>query len=166
LAEGIQFIDWVLDDNFTFLGMRDYKFINDGEGGSLERVDVPGLGLLSDPDLMVLRKGATFVTHTPELLDFMRRPEPLLVTKANIRSRVHRRTYMDYIGLKTYAEDGTLFGELRIVGLFSATAYTRSTRNIPYLRRKTDQVMERAGLRSRQSFGSRAGQCAGKLSAR
>jgi glutamate dehydrogenase len=145
LAEGIQFIDWVLDDNFTFLGMRDYKFINDGEGGSLERVDVPGLGLLSDPDLMVLRKGATFVTHTPELLDFMRRPEPLLVTKANIRSRVHRRTYMDYIGLKTYAEDGTLFGELRIVGLFSATAYTRSTRNIPYLRRKTDQVMERAG---------------------
>ncbi len=145
LAEGIQFIDWVLDDNFTFLGMRDYKFVDDGEGGSLERVDVPGLGLLSDPDLMVLRKGATFVTHTPELLDFMRRPEPLLVTKANIRSRVHRRTYMDYIGLKTYAEDGTLFGELRIVGLFSATAYTRSTRNIPYLRRKTDQVMERSG---------------------
>lgn len=145
LAEGIQFIDWVLDDNFTFLGMRDYKFVDDGEGGSLDRVDVPGLGLLSDPDLMVLRKGATFVTHTPELLDFMRRPEPLLVTKANIRSRVHRRTYMDYIGLKTYADDGTLFGELRIVGLFSATAYTRSTRNIPYLRRKTDQVMERSG---------------------
>ncbi|MEO0383747.1 MAG: NAD-glutamate dehydrogenase [Pseudomonadota bacterium] len=145
LAEGIQFIDWVLDDNFTFLGMRDYKFVDDGEGGSLDRVDVPGLGLLSDPELMVLRKGSTFVTHTPELLDFMRRPEPLLVTKANIRSRVHRRTYMDYIGLKTYAEDGTLFGELRIVGLFSATAYTRSTRNIPYLRRKTDQVMERSG---------------------
>jgi glutamate dehydrogenase len=105
----------------------------------------PGLGLLSDPDLMVLRKGATFVTHTPELLDFMRRPEPLLVTKANIRSRVHRRTYMDYVGLKTYTDDGTLFGELRIVGLFSATAYTRSTRNIPYLRRKADQVMERSG---------------------
>ena len=145
LAEGIQFIDWVLDDNFTFLGVRDYKFIDDGEGGSLERVDVPGLGLLSDPDLMVLRKGSTYVTHTPELLDFMRRPEPLLVTKANIRSRVHRRTYMDYVGLKTYTDDGTLFGELRIVGLFSATAYTRSTRNIPYLRRKADQVMERSG---------------------
>ncbi len=145
LAEGIQFIDWVLDDNFTFLGMRDYKFIDDGEGGELQRVESPGLGLLSDPSMMVLRKGGTFVTHTPELLDFLRRPEPLIVTKANVRSRVHRRTYMDYIGLKTYADDGTLFGELRIVGLFSATAYTRSTKNIPYLRRKSDQVMERSG---------------------
>ncbi len=145
LAEGIQFIDWLLDENFTFLGMRDYRFIDDGEGGTLERVDAPGLGLLADPDLMVLRKGDTYVTHTPELLDFLRRPEPLIVTKANVRSRVHRRTYMDYIGLKTYAEDGSLFGELRIVGLFSATAYTRSTANIPYLRRKTNQVMQRAG---------------------
>ncbi|MEM6384329.1 MAG: NAD-glutamate dehydrogenase [Pseudomonadota bacterium] len=145
LAEGIQFIDWVLDDNFTFLGMRDYKFIDDGEGGALERTEDIGLGLLSNPDLMVLRKGEQFVTHTPELLDFLRRPEPLLVTKANVRSRVHRRTHMDYIGLKTYTDDGRLFGELRIVGLFSATAYTRSTRNIPYLRRKTEQVMERSG---------------------
>lgn len=145
LAEGIQFIDWLLDDNFTFLGMRDYKFVKDDEGGALEKVESPGLGLLSDPGMMVLRKGTTFVTHTPELLDFLRRPEPLIVTKANVRSRVHRRTYMDYVGLKTYAEDGTLFGELRIVGLFSATAYTRSTRNIPYLRRKTDQIMERSG---------------------
>lgn len=145
LAEGIQFIDWVLDDNFTFLGMRDYRFVDDHQGGALERVDEVGLGLLANPDMMVLRKGATYVTHTPELLDFLRRPEPLIVTKANVRSRVHRRTYMDYIGLKTYTEDGRLFGELRIVGLFSATAYTRSTRNIPYLRRKTDQVMARAG---------------------
>lgn len=145
LAEGIQFIDWLLDDNFTFLGMRDYRFVDDHEGGALERVDEVGLGLLSNPDMLVLRKGKTFVTHTPELLDFLRRPEPLIVTKANVRSRVHRRTYMDYVGLKTYSEDGTLFGELRIVGLFSATAYTRSTKNIPYLRRKTDQIMERAG---------------------
>ena len=145
LAEGIQFIDWLLDDNFTFLGVRDYKFVDDDEGGRLERVEMPGHGLLSNPDLMVLRKGANFVSHTPELLDFLRRPELLIVTKANVRSRVHRRTYMDYVGLKTYADDGSLFGELRIVGLFSATAYTRSTRNIPYLRRKTDQVMELAG---------------------
>ncbi|MEM6712858.1 MAG: NAD-glutamate dehydrogenase [Pseudomonadota bacterium] len=145
LAEGIQFIDWLLDDNFTFLGLRDYRFVDDGEGGTLEPVTNSGLGLLSDPEMLVLRKGANFVTHTPELLDFMRRPEPLIVTKANVRSRVHRRAYMDHIGLKTYAEDGTLFGELRIVGLFSATAYTRSTRGIPYLRRKTNLVMERAG---------------------
>src|SRR6202035_5159968 len=41
---------------------------------------------------------------------------------------------------------GRLFGIFRIVGLFTSTAYTRSTRSIPYLRRKSATVMSRAGL--------------------
>ena len=40
----------------------------------------------------------------------------------------------------------TLIGEFRIVGLFTSTAYTRSTRTIPYLRRKVDAVLQRAGF--------------------
>ena len=28
------------------------------------------------------------------------------VAKANIRSRVHRRAYMDYVGVKRYGADG------------------------------------------------------------
>ncbi|MEM1287964.1 MAG: NAD-glutamate dehydrogenase [Pseudomonadota bacterium] len=146
LAEGIQFIDWMLDDNFTFLGMRDYRFYDDGSQETMERTDTIGLGLLSDPNLMVLRKGNDFVTHTPELLDFLKRPELLLVTKANVQSRVHRKTHMDYVALKTYDDEGNLFGELRVVGLFSATAYTRSSKSIPYLRLKTQRVLDRSGF--------------------
>ena len=37
-------------------------------------------------------------------------------------------------------------GEFRIVGLFTSTAYTRSIRSIPYLRRKVDAVLTRAGF--------------------
>ena len=39
-----------------------------------------------------------------------------------------------------------LTGEFRIVGLFTSTAYTRSARTIPYLRRKVDAVLRRAGF--------------------
>ena len=43
-----------------------------------------------------------------------------------MRSRVHRRVYLDYIGVKRFDADGKLVGEFRIVGLFTSTAYTRS----------------------------------------
>ena len=63
-----------------------------------------------------------------------------------MRSRVHRRVYMDYVGVKRFDRDGKLIGEFRIVGLFTSTAYTRSMRTIPYLRRKVDAVLTRAGF--------------------
>jgi glutamate dehydrogenase len=52
---------------------------------------------------------------------------------------------MDYIGVKLFSPDGGLAGELRIVGLFTSTAYTRSTRSIPILRRKVERVIAKAG---------------------
>ena len=63
-----------------------------------------------------------------------------------MRSRVHRRVDMDYIGVKRFDRDGKLVGECRICGLFTSTAYTRSMRAIPYLRRKVDGVIRRAGF--------------------
>ncbi len=82
---------------------------------------------------------------TPEIRAFLMQREPLFVTKTNIRSRVHRRVYMDYVGLKLINGRGKLVGELRIIGLFTSTAYTRSARVIPFLRRKVASIMRRAG---------------------
>jgi glutamate dehydrogenase len=76
----------------------------------------------------------------------MREPTVLIVTKANVSSRVHRRVRMDYVGIKLYTPDGRLEGELRVVGLFTSGAYTRSARQIPYVRHKVAQVLERAGF--------------------
>src|SRR5919201_3187080 len=76
----------------------------------------------------------------------LKQPTLLIVTKAAVRSRVHRRIYMDYVGVKRFDRRGKLVGEFRIVGLFTSTAYTRSSRSIPYLRRKVDAVMKRAGF--------------------
>jgi len=39
-----------------------------------------------------------------------------------------------------------LEGELRLVGLFTSGAYTRSARQIPYVRHKVAQVLKRAGF--------------------
>ena len=68
------------------------------------------------------------------------------MTKAAQRSRVHRRVDLDYIGVKHFDRDGKLVGEWRFCGLLTSTAYTRSVRAIPYLRRKVDSIVERAGF--------------------
>ena len=83
---------------------------------------------------------------TPEIRALLNEPTLLIVTKAAVRSRVHRHVYMDYVGVKRFDADGKLVGEFRIIGLFTSTAYTRSTRTIPYLRRKVDAVVRRAGF--------------------
>ncbi|MFC5387299.1 NAD-glutamate dehydrogenase [Aquamicrobium segne] len=145
-AEAVAFLEWLRDDNFTFLGMREYTYSGSKEQGELELADTAGLGILTDPDVLVLRRGTESVTTTPEIRAFLHGPEPLIVTKANAKSFVHRRIYLDYVGIKTYRPDGSLAGELRIVGLFTSAAYTRSVMTVPYLRSKVEAVIEKSGF--------------------
>ncbi|SFB54275.1 glutamate dehydrogenase [Rhizobium sp. NFR07] len=144
--EALAFIDWLRDDNFMFLGMREYVYSGKGSEAKVERGKGRGLGILSDPDVLVLRQGKDQVTTTPEILEFLDGPEFLIVTKANVKSVVHRRAYMDYVGVKRFDENGRVVGELRIVGLFTATAYTQSVRDVPLLRAKVAGIEEHFGF--------------------
>src|SRR5712671_822710 len=145
VAEANQFLQWLCADNFTFLGLREYRFSPDSDASD-DITTGEGLGILRDPDVKVLRRGGEMVVMTPEIREFMREPTLLIVIKANVSSRVHRRIRMDYVGIKLYAPDGRLEGELRVAGLFTSGAYTRSARQIPYVRHKVAQVLERAGF--------------------
>ena len=144
VAEAIALFEWMLADNFTFLGVREYRFVDDDPNADL--VGVNGLGLLRDPDLKVLRQGREFLNVTPEVRAFLAEPTPLIVTKANIKSRVHRRVHMDYVGLKLFSPEGQPQGELRIVGLFTANAYDSPVAAVPYLRRKAEAVLSHTAL--------------------
>ncbi len=145
LAESIQFLKWLADGNFTLLGMRSYNFVMRGAEPHLEPDDASGLGLLRNPERTVLRRSGDTTEMSPEARDFFTKPAPLIITKASFLSPVHRRLHVDSIGVKLYAEDGTLTGELRIAGLFSASAYNDTTRNIPFLCHKINQVFLRSG---------------------
>jgi glutamate dehydrogenase len=144
IAEAVAFLEWLADNNFTFLGIRNYRFT--AAQDTLEPVFDSGLGILHSRDMTVLRRWNEPLVITPQMRALLKQPTLLIVTKAAVRSRVHRRVYMDYVGVKRFDRDGKLVGEFRIVGLFTSTAYTRSTRSIPYLRRKVDAVMTRAGF--------------------
>jgi glutamate dehydrogenase len=145
VAEASQFLQWLCADNFTFLGVREYRFSPNSDASD-DITTGDGLGILRDPEVKVLRRGSQMVVMTSEIREFMREPSLLIVIKANVSSRVHRRIRMDYVGIKLYTPDGRLEGELRLVGLFTSGAYTRSVKQIPYVRHKVAQVLQHAGF--------------------
>ncbi|MBM6593771.1 NAD-glutamate dehydrogenase [Microvirga pudoricolor] len=144
VREAVAFLDWMAQDNFTFLGLREYRF--PAGDTAADPVQGTGLGLMRDPSVRVLRRGRELVTMSPEIRAFLARPQALIITKANVKSRVHRRAHLDYVGVKLFDDDGRLEGELRIVGLFTSSAYTSTTSEVPYLRLKAARVVARAGF--------------------
>ncbi len=96
-------------------------------------------------DATALEGGGRFVV-TPAARAFLDEPQLLVITKSTRRSRVHRHSHMDYVGVKLFDANGKLAGEFVIIGLFTSTTYTKSTATIPYLRRKVIAVVRRAGF--------------------
>ncbi|MGL4441925.1 MAG: NAD-glutamate dehydrogenase [Bosea sp. (in: a-proteobacteria)] len=153
MAEAMRFLDWISTDNFTFLGMREYRFA--ATAAAADQVGGTGLGILRDPAVMVLRRGRDLVATTPEIRAFLNKPQALIITKANVKSRVHRRVHLDYVGIKLFTADGRLDGELRIVGLLTSSAYTGTAASVPYLRLKVAQVAKLAGF-DQDSYSGRS----------
>ncbi|MBI1251178.1 MAG: NAD-glutamate dehydrogenase [Alphaproteobacteria bacterium] len=148
VSEAVALLRWLAGDRFTFLGARDYAYPRDASGKFL--ADEPiilensGIGVLADPERYVLRTSNEPLLLTPEIQKMLGEPDPLIVAKSTMRSRVHRRVTADYIGVKRYGPDGEVTGETRFVGLFASDAYIEMTRDIPMLRRKVEWVIEKA----------------------
>ncbi len=115
-------LQWLADDHFTFLGYREYVLQAEEGNDMLRAVPGTGLGILrSDQDL------SKPAGKLPAAVAAKAREKQLLIiTKANSRSTVHRPVYLDYIGVKTFDEQGEVVGERRFLGLFSSAAYTES----------------------------------------
>jgi glutamate dehydrogenase len=143
ITEATAFLKWMVEENFTFLGVRDYVFTEDK---ILTPVFETGLGLLRDSGVRLLQHWNKPVTITPEVRAFLQEQTLLIITKSSARSRVHRRAHLDYVGIKRFDRSGKLIGEHRFCGLFTSTAYTQPARGIPYLRRKVDRIIHRAGF--------------------
>jgi len=151
IAEARAFLDWLANDHFTFLGYRNHDLIKvEGEDG-LRVVPDSGLGLLRTPGGENL--SASFAALPPKVRERARERALLVITKSNSRSTVHRPGYLDYVGIKRFDADGEVCGEHRFLGLYTSTAYMAMPEQIPLLRRKVLQVVERAGLEPQSHAG-------------
>jgi glutamate dehydrogenase len=142
--EAHAFLAWLHDNHMTLLGYRDYDLISENGEDVLRIVPGSGLGILRE------REGTTvstsFATLPPETRARARKPEILVLSKANTRATVHRPGYLDYVGVKRFDDRGRVIGERRILGLYTHNVYTANLADIPVVRRKVAAVQARAGF--------------------
>ena len=141
--EAVEFIEWLADNHFTFLGYREYRLERSRQQDRLVPVPRSGLGLMrSGSD----RPRPQVTVLTGELQRKAREAVLLIVTKANAVSTVHRATYLDYVGIKVFDSRGRVVGERRFIGLFTSNTYSTSPRDIPLLRHKVQRVIDQIGV--------------------
>ncbi|PWI10264.1 NAD-glutamate dehydrogenase [Streptomyces sp. NWU339] len=147
VEEARELLRWLADDHFTFLGYREYQLRDDDSLGALPGT---GLGILRADPHHATPEGhpvsPSFERLPADARAKAREHKLLVLTKANSRATVHRPSYLDYIGVKKFDADGNVVGERRFLGLFSSAAYTESVRRVPVIRRKVEEVLERAGF--------------------
>jgi glutamate dehydrogenase len=147
IEEHLAFLRWITADRFVFLGARVYSYPRGPDGRYLREQptfnEAEGLGLLRDPACSVLRAASEPAVLAEDPMAYLAHAPAVVVAKSNLRSRVHRRTHMDYIGISRYGPDGLPIGQIRFVGLFTAAAYEEAARTIPLVRSKIERVLAR-----------------------
>ncbi|WP_324275018.1 hypothetical protein [Blastococcus brunescens] len=68
------------------------------------------------------------------------------MTKADTRSPVYRRAWLDLIAVTLPADRQGRGRQFRFVGLFPSTAYTTSVMDVPLVRRRVAEVIARSGV--------------------
>ena len=144
-GEAQAFLEWALDDNFTFLGYREYDMLTEDGEDVLRAVSGSGLGILREKGEQPI--SASFAELPPEVRRRAREKTLLNLTKANSRATVHRPVYLDYVGVKRFDDDGEVAGERRFLGLYTHTAYRVTPWEIPVLRQKAQRVLDRSELK-------------------
>lgn len=133
------FLDWILDDNFIFLGYREYRLEDSSDDLNLYTIGNSGLGLLRGATEDTLSE--SFSQLPKALKQLLTGPRVLTLSKSSRVSPIHRPVYMDFLGIHKFDDDGNLIGEYRFIGLLTSQAYQLTVNNIPLLREKANKIM-------------------------
>ena len=139
-SEVAALLSWMIADQFTFLGYREYAI---GATG-MRVIPESGRGLLRDDSYRLFDGVRDAAQFPPDLRQFLESPQILMISKSNRRSTVHRPVQLDTVGIKIFDAAGRVMGQRVIVGLFTSASYNQPTQSIPVLRRKVQRTIARA----------------------
>lgn len=142
--ESLDFMSWMLDDHFTFLGYEKYHIDRTAKTPAIELQEKSSLGvskfktdIKARVKLSDLPMGARDLIFRKKVCDF---------AKSGTRSKVHRPAYCDYVLIKEFDNNGEVSVEHRFLGLYTSSVYFQEVLDIPLLRRKVNAVLEKSGF--------------------
>jgi len=136
-AEVRDFLNWLLDDHFVFVGLSHYEVETKGQLPLGQHLGIDG----SFGDFVIDPDTETFVTcAAPPSLPLAR------VRKSSMDSRLHRRGKIDELLVRTFDTDLKPTGAIVLHGLFTYKGLVQYGGSIPILRGKLGRVLATEGL--------------------
>lgn len=144
VKESSEFISWLLDNHFTFLGYEEYRIRNLKQGKVMELQEDSLLGvsrLKTD-----LKKKVNLNTLPTGTANLILKKQVCNFAKSSNLSRVHRPAYQDYVLIKEFDSKGNVCIEHRFVGLYTSSVYYQTALDIPLVRKKVNAVLDQSGF--------------------
>ena len=145
LDEAIEFLRWIDNDHFTYMGYRYYDFIVQEGDILMSPQPKNSLGLKKVKDIKQHEYMMSMLPPPAQRLA-QNNTNILIVSKTITMSTVHRPAFIDYIGVKRFNNKGKVIGEHRFYGLYTSAAYNLNPAAIPLLRDKVKQVVQQSNL--------------------
>jgi glutamate dehydrogenase len=142
LASTRGFLEWLLDDNYIFMGAVSYGV---GPDGTPVRAEETASGVFTDPTLLpVVFPGV--VEHVEAHLHPQASDDRILDLDfcANASAIYHLEPIED-LTVREWGEDGKLRGLTLLLGRFARGAFAQRADRIPILKEKEDRLLERCG---------------------
>ncbi|RJG41856.1 NAD-glutamate dehydrogenase [Motilimonas pumila] len=143
IEEVSQFLTWLANHNLTLMGYRHYQLkAVKGDHHLIADMDT-SLGLFQQPLQSQTLSLADLPAPARQQIHSDKR---LVLTKTEVKSRVHRPAYIDHIGIKQFNKQGKVIGEHRFIGLYASSLYNTSASQIPLVSAKVGRIMEQSAL--------------------
>ncbi len=132
------FIDWITNGNFIFLGCLDLDIVKK-ENGELEFETKANYGVCR----------SEFKDFAPrcnncsakEISATITNPFLIEVLKSRYKCQIHRIANSERIRIQKFSVDNKVIGEYRFLGLFTSSAYNQSANLIPLVKNKITKVI-------------------------
>lgn len=144
LEESLKFIEWLVNNHFTFLGYEEYSIRKTKQDSyvELKKESMLGVSKLKTS----LKPRASLASLPPGTGKMILKKRICGFAKSATRSKVHRPAYQDYVLIKEFDRNGEVEKEHRFVGLYTSTVYYRAALEIPLVRNKVKQVLNSSGF--------------------
>lgn len=148
-----EFLTWMTDNKFTFLGYQQYKYVGKGKTVKVLPMSSSRLGIATVDHQKIFPDTNDTKTMPAHIDTFVNKSALLNISKTHARATIHRATQMDCVIIKKFDKDGKAIGEHRFVGLFTSVAYRTSANEIPILKHKIKRVFAKANFLSSSHNG-------------
>lgn len=141
ITQACEFLSYLNQDHFTFLGYRYYEMVNNEGHYQLVPEFSSSLGILPRINEKTLSEKLSLSTLPINAQKKALDQHLLVLSKSRSKSRVHRPANIDYIGIKRFDKRGNVIGEDRFLGLYASNLYNSSPTKIPLLANKVQSVL-------------------------